>query len=388
MEGSMKAVRLLLFLTVLMASQTALAYKWEISKESNINLSVLIQPQYQTTEDGAPSADNWSNDFFLRRARLMVFGAVNEYLTFFVDTDQINYGKNGKFGEAFFLQDAYVAYKIADEFQLAAGLILLPFTRHNFQGATGLNGLDYHSALLKFPADTTKNWRDMGLMAYGWALDQRLHYRLGVFGGSQNVVLQESDDNLLDVRSNPDDLPRVTGHLRYNFLGKETDFFAKGIYFSKEPIVSVGVGLDFVPDSIMTQAPELGSGAVFTKKTKYGSHLALAADLFAEIPFNEENEILFQGTFVSYDDGENQPGTGKGFLLEAGYRWRFLEPVVGFDSFGSDADKKDYQAIRMGLNLWGNKHGANLKGEFTMFKDGDPDQDYLKQFTLQGQFLF
>ncbi len=386
----MKATRILTFALVLLVATPAFAYKWEISKESNINLSVLVQPQLQMGQDMAPSGDAYSTDFFLRRARIMVFGAVNENLTYFLDTDQTNYGKNGNYAGQFYIQDAFMAYKIMEEFQLAVGLILLPFTRHNFQGATGLNGLDYHVDMLKFPTGSTKVWRDVGVQAYGWALEQKLHYRLGVFGGSQGQAIGK-DSAAVDVLSNPEDLPRITGHVRYNILGKETDFFAKGIYFAKDPIVSVGVGVDFVPDSIMLKAPVLGAGNLMEKKAELGKHLAVAGDVFAEYPLSEEMEILFQGTFLYYDDGDKMAGSGTGFLLEAGFRWNWLEPVLGFDSFSSKADAQDYQAIRAGLNLWGNKHGANLKCEFMMFKAGDLSDDnneYKKMFTLQTQFLF
>lgn len=381
----MRLTRLITIALVLLVSTPAFAYKWEITKESNINLAVLLQPQLQLGQDMAPSGDAWSTDFFLRRARIMVFGAVNENLTYFLDTDQTNYGKNGDFNSTFYIQDAFMAYKIMDEFQLAAGLILLPFTRHNFQGATGLNGLDYHGALIKFPGGSTKVWRDVGLQAYGWALEQKLHYRLGVFNGSQGQQLMADDGTGNPVVSNPDDMPRVTGHVRYNILGKETDFFAKGIYFATDPILSVGVGVDFVPDAVMTKAPTA------TAKAELGKHLAVAADLFAEYPLSDAMEVLFQGTFLYYDAGEKAANSGTGFLLEAGFRWNWLEPVLGFDSFSSDADASDYQAIRAGLNLWGNKHGANLKCEFTLTKQGDLDDDkneFQKLFTLQTQFLF
>jgi hypothetical protein len=379
----------LLVLAVLMGvSSPALAYKWELSPESSLNLAVLMQPQYQTIEDGAPSGKDWSNDLFLRRVRIMIYGQVTKNLSFFLDTDQVNYGKNGDFAATFFVQDAFLAYKAMDEFQVAMGLILLPFTRHNFQGATSLHGLDYHTSLIKFPGDTQKVWRDMGVQVYGWALGQKLHYRAGVFGGYQNAKLVQADPvkGNPEVKSTADDRPRFTGHLRYNILGKETDFFAKGIYFSPEPIVSVGVGADFVPNA-MVAAPAFTAGAVSTK-AKIADHLGLAGDAFVEFPLDADNEILFQGTFFKYDDGAKMAGTGTGFLTELGYRWKFLEPIVGYDSFNSEGATGDYQAIRGGLNFWAMKHGFNLKGEVTLFKVDDLDKAYLKMFTLQSQLLF
>ncbi len=379
----MKFVPLSIFLALVLASTSASAYKWEISENSSINLAVLLQPQLQMSEDKAPSGDAYSKDFFLRRIRLLAYGAVNKNLTYFVETDQPNFGKDGNFEGQFFIQDAFMAYRFMEEFQLAAGLILLPFTRHNFQSAAALSGLDYHVNMIKLGGNH-KVWRDVGLQAYGWALGEKLHYRLGVFGGQQGAKDLGVDRDGEPLVANPDDLPRITGHVRYNILGKEKDFFAKGIYFSETPIVSVGVGVDFVPDAIVAEV------ATATKKAELGAQLGIAADVFAEYPLNADNEVLFQATYFQYDAGEKAVGTGSGFLAEAGYRWKWLHPVIGYDMFMSDEDDWDYTAMRFGVNFWGNKHLTNLKAEFAMITDqkGDKDAKAKNQFTLQTQFFW
>ena len=141
-----------------------------------------------------------------------------------------------------------------------AGMILLPFTRHSFMGAVGLNAMDYHTAMIKYPDGSTRVWRDTGVQFRGNLLGKGLHYRAGVFSGSQNVALQKDADQKAVVSSNPKDRPRFTGHVRWSLLGTEADFFPKGIYFASDPIVSVGVGGDYAPDSVLLR-PAVLSGS-------------------------------------------------------------------------------------------------------------------------------
>ena len=393
---------LVVALVVVCVSAPAWAYKWQISDDSYIGVGALIQAQAQFTEDAAPSGDTWSKDFFLRRARIMVFGQLNKYVSFFMETDTPNFGKNGNWDtNQFFIQDAYGTFKVVDEFMVDAGMILLPFTRHNLIGATSLNALDYHGDLIKFPTGSTKVWRDAGVQFRGYIFNQKLQYRVGVFSGSQGVKVKDKDPTGKEVETgatNPSDYPRVTGHVRYNIFGTETDFFPKGIYFPKEPILSVGVGVDFVPDSVKTKAATFDAQNHVATKPEFGHHLGVAGDVFLDYPIGDDHEVVFQGTFFFYRDGKKDDKlktSGIGSLVEAGYRWRFIEPVISFDYFKSDADNSDLLGIRGGLNFWLLKHNASVKAEFGARKEEKPsdankpsDAKFVKQATLQAQVLF
>ena len=107
--------------TMLVAPYLAVAVMLCASNASAINLlkdeeehrsldvGLLLQGQVQVTKDGAPDASSASTDFFLRRARIILSGEVLKGLTFFVDTDQPNWGKNGKWDGAFIVQDAFAS---------------------------------------------------------------------------------------------------------------------------------------------------------------------------------------------------------------------------------------------------------------------------------------
>lgn len=370
---------------------SAQAYKIQISDETTLNIDYLLQFHAQTAEKAAPDGESWSSDFFLRRSRLLLFGELSKHISFFFETDQANMGKNGDWSAPFFVQDAFMTLKVRDEIMFDLGMILLPLTRHSMMGAIGLSGLDYHASLIKYPEGSTKVWRDAGVQVRGYLLNKKLQYRAGVFAGSQNVTLQRDPSNNAVARSNPEDLPRLTGHVRYALLGTETDFFGKGIYFAQEPIVSFGVGTDFVPKSVLRRPATFDSAnnnALLTAPV-IGDHLALAGDVFADYPIDADNEIVFQAAVLSYRDGDDVSSSGLGVLLELGYRWYSIEPVLGFDHFNSSASNADYMAVRGGLNWWIAKHAASIKLDVGLEKRGDLSQaDFMKTLTLQTQLFF
>jgi hypothetical protein len=383
----MRCVKWMLPLLILAVASPAFAYKVQVSEDAFLNLDVLGQSQAQSTEKAAPDG-GWSKDLFLRRIRLLAFGSLSKNVSFFFETDQPNLGKNGDWAAPMFVQDAFMTVKVSDAFMVDSGMVLLPFTRHSMTGAIGLNGIDYHSKMIKFPDGTHKVWRDAGVQARGYLAEQKLQYRLGVFGGSQNMALQKDAAGKVVTSSNPGDLPRATGHVRYAIAGTETDFFAKGIYFSPTPILSVGVGVDYVPDAILTKAAVLDGSNVVTAKGQLGDHMGAAGDVFVEYPLDADNEVVFQGTALYYDDGPKAKTSGVGALTEVGYRWHSLEPVVALDYFDSEVPKADYMGAHVGLNWWMAKHATNVKLDFAFEKTGNlEDGPSVRTVTLQGQFF-
>lgn len=384
----MRFAKWLLPCLVLLVAEPAMAYKIQISEEASLNLDVLLQAQAQFTEKASPSA-GWSKDFFMRRIRLLAFGNVFKNVSFFFETDQPNFGKNGDWSGPMFVQDAFMTFKVVDEFMVDAGMIIVPYSRHSVQGAIALNSLDYHGKMVKYPDGSHKVWRDAGLQLRGYVFDKKFSYRLGVFAGSQNVALQKDAAGKAVLNSNPDDLPRVAGLLRYSILGTETDFFFKGIHFATAPILSVGAGVDFVPKSVCTKKAVLDATTnAVTAAGELGHHLAISGDVYLDYPINEDNELVVQGTFMFNDAGAISANSGIGGFGELGYRWRFIEPVVQFDYFKSDLAKSDYMGMHFGLNWWIAKHATNFKVDFAMEKTGDvSNAPFIKSVTLQGQLF-
>src|SRR3954470_8403148 len=201
-------------------------------KGISINVGVLVQPWFQTTMPaagagsgapgiGAPDGKSPSFDFFLRRVRLMTWGSVNRNLSFFVETDQPNFGKGGDFSSSMFIQDAFLTYQFSPEFKIDAGMMLVPLARHTIEGAVGLNAIDYHAELVRFPAG--KIFRDVGIQFRGLVADSALHYRVGIFEGVRSAVppVPPAPPAVQPPPLNDSGLPRFAGQVRYNIMGSE-----------------------------------------------------------------------------------------------------------------------------------------------------------------------
>jgi hypothetical protein len=345
-------------------------------------------------KDNSPDKDSWSNDFFLRRMRLIFAGQVHPKVKFFVDTDQPNWGKNGDWSSSIFTQDAYVDFDLFPELKVAGGQMLLPFSHHNRQSAATLNTLDYHVPLIKFPDGTHKVWRDAGVEARGLLFQNHLDYRLGIFNsmGGKKITASttDSEGNIINPdngMTNPDDMPRFTGRIQANILDPEDTFFYNGIYFGKKKIVSFGLGYDIGPDI----AQDLDRATGVTEEETY---VGLVGDAFVDLPVGKDMEVVGQASVYDYDKGDNQPGSGTGFFAELGYRYLKWEPVVSgewFDGDGKDANMKkrgDLRNVRLGLNYWFKEHAVNFKAEYGYLSATDDIADGESAITFQTQVLF
>jgi len=345
---------------------TARAEKVLSGGDLTLNVGALLQPETQIAEDAAPNKST-GTDFFLRRARLVVSGSLTRQVDFFIDTEQANLGKGGTTGNVSLL-DAFGTFKIAPPIAIDGGLMLVPLTRHALQSAISLNGIDYHSKLILYPPNSNFIWRDLGIEARGLLAGGHLHYRAGIFAGVHGT----EPTMMMPIARNQSDIPRVAGHVRWNFLGKEETFFFPGISFATEPLLSFGVGADYQPNAVAAM-------------TRANDYLALASDVFAEIPTKgESQELVFQGTFFRYDQGPDAAGTGIGGFVETGYRINWFEPTVAYEQFSTDHNPAgDYRAIHGGIAGFYEKHKANLKADLALAKQGTAGN--LVSFLLQAQ---
>ncbi|NBD11452.1 MULTISPECIES: hypothetical protein [Corallococcus] len=349
MRPELRALSRWMLLTTLMASLPAAAGRIQLSEEAILNVDVLLQPQMQLIKDGAPTG-GVGTDFFLRRVRLLIFGSITKRLTFFIDTDQPNFGKNGDWSPAFYIQDATVAYEVANKTWVEAGFILAPLSHQTLQGAIALNTVDYHSDLIRFPVGVGKVWRDMGVQVRGFA--GPLMYRAAILNGVEGAKLENGQV------VNPDDLPRFVGHARYNVLGREEDLFLRGIYFADHPLLSFGVGADYQFSAIATAS---------------GVHdaLALAADVFLDLPVGTDQEFVFQSNVYSWQQGHDNVRSGTGFFVELGYRIGIIEPILSGEYFHGRVAAQDLLTVRPGFNVWFQKHTFNLKTEVAVSRVGE-----------------
>lgn len=361
------------------APSSAHAEKIKIDDDTFLNVVLLIQPQLVATQEGAPN-DNHSTDFFLRRGRIVLSGQIDPKLSFVFITDQANWGRNGDYSAAFIIQDALGSYKFGPWLTLDAGFMLLPFIRNDFQSAGALNTIDYRTPVIRFP--TARAFRDMGVMARGLLANNKISYRAGIFNG---IAGRAETMTLPEV--NRGDAPRVTANVRYNIMGKEEGYAWPGIYFAKEPIVNVGVGLDWQHRGIGGRLGDVDTAQ---------RYLAYAVDAFVDYPLDVDNEIVAQAAIIKYDhyaDPSPSPtDSAFAWYLEGGYRYRQVEPVIAIEYFNGTAAGTKLTTFRIGVNAWISKHAYNVKFELAIPRleqiEGAPEvqNDLVGTVQLQTQF--
>lgn len=368
----MRATLALVMLGVL-APIGARAEKLKIDDDTFLNFGLMIQPQLLLAQDGAPNG-NVSSDIFLRRGRVILSGQVDSKIGFVFITDHVNWGRNGDYGSPFIIQDALATYKLGPWLTIDAGFMLLPFLRNNYESASSLNTVDFRTPVIRFP--TARAFRDMGVGARGLLADGKVYYRAGVFNGVAGRAA-----TMATPEQNRGDAPRLTGTVRYNLLGKEDGYAWPGIYFAKEPVASIGIGVDW-------QHRALGGDATASR------YLAYAVDGFLDYPLDEDNEIIAEGALIRYDHyaGVTPEDRALAWYLQAGYRYRQVEPVVTVEYFNGTGPGSRVVTFRVGVNAWVSKHAYNVKFELAIPRleqvEGAPEVQNNLVGTVQAQAQF
>ena len=368
----------------LTAGETSVA-KLTYGPDRWVDLHLLFQMQYtnkytwdktvETDSDGA-----WASDFAPRRMRVMFNGQLAPNVTFFIESDITNGGS----GEVYymFMQDAFINYKIADEFQIAFGMILLPFMHHNRESAVSLLGLDYNTTAVNMSESTI--WRDYGVEFRGLLAGGMIDYRVGVFDGIERKVntAPGTDDDV-----NPAGLPRVTGRIQINLMDPETGFFYSGNYLGKKKIVSFGAGVDYMKEAVYN-----------TAENTVEDYLAWTVDATIDYPINPGMVVAFQVAYVAYQwspalavEDASSYFAQAGLLIE-----NIFQPVLRYETKITESDAGDVTTtyLHVGLNYFINGHNANIKinyrhpmGENEITDIDQIDNPNEKMFTLQAQMF-
>jgi hypothetical protein len=328
----------------------------KVNDDVNFRFGVLGQFQADTIDN--PGSDQNTNNLFARRLRLMFGGQVAKNVTFFVETDAPNLGKELPTGKniqpSVIVQDAYGEFKLHDAFALDAGLMFVPFSRNSLQSAATLLPIDYGTNTFnQSAAEQSVTGRDAGFQAKGYLVADRLEYRVGAFQGFRDTASNNAF--------------RYAGRAQYNFLDTETGFFYTGTYLGKKKVLAVG-------------------GAFDTQKDYHG----YSADAFFDRPLGP-GAITAQFDYSRFDGGVTLPTLLKqnDVLVEAGYyigRLR-LTPVLQISHRDiADTSAGDEQRVSYGLNYWWAGHNASIKGAYTRI---DPSGlGAQNEFTVQLQVFY
>jgi len=367
-----------------MAAGTANAAKISFSEKGFIDIGALVQAQYRIEQDAAGSGHDPSNDFLLRRARIVLSGQFNDNIGFLIDTD-VSYATGpgttpnvpaagaapggasptatGVYN-GIYLLDAVAMYKVSKEFQLDAGLMLISGMNHNAL-TSGAKYASVNNFTTYFSANSQRATRDVGVAIRGLLLDDRLYYRLGVFNGVQTRAT--TTGTAANPGINPGDAPRFAGTLRFNIAGKEDGYAFCQVCFAKSPIVSIGVGADYQTNSIRGSAPTGPNTNTPTGMTSFTNGFA---DFFADIPFSDDLELSIDVAANKIWAGTNTPQSGLAIQGLASMRFGVIGPYVQIEWFNSDAQyvgkgntTGDLTTYRGGLSWYVYQHVYKISAE-------------------------
>jgi hypothetical protein len=300
--------------------------------KSAVSFGFLAQGQAEWVTN--PSNDTTSKNLFLRRARLIAGGKINDKISFFIDTDSPNLGKaqadGTKGAEKVYLQDVIMTYKFRDEFMIDGGMLLVSGSHNSMQGATSLLPVDYNPYAFQASAPTdSKVGRDYGAQVRGYLFKKHMEYRAGVYQGKRGVTSKEPF--------------RYATRLVWYPFEAETGFFYTGTTLGKRKIFALGVGTDN-QSNFHTQS----------------------VDIFYDQPVNKGDGVTIQADYTHNEGGDTftQMKPQHVWTTEASYYFHKAKigPFMQLSglrfarNIGTDANK--YQG---GLAYWPQGHKFNIK---------------------------
>lgn len=334
----------------------------KVSDTVNLKFGILMQDwaDWQQTQ-AAGVTTGYAQNLFIRRMRILMAGQVAKDVTFFLETDNPNLGKAPKtLGTGFYLQDAFLQWKIANEFMIDGGLILIPLCRNCNESAASQLTLDYGSfSFLESASTQSTVGRDTGFQAMGYLFGNHLEYRAGAYQG----IRQTGSHNSF----------RFTGRLMYNFLDPEVGPFYPGTYLGKKKVFAIGASYDTQSD-----------------------YKAFAFDGFLDLPIGGGNGFTGEIDYIRYDGGETFTALSKQntFMGQVGFFFAApkLMPFFRYEneSFTDDAKKVgNSRNIQAGLTWYPYGHNFNIRAAYTSRqKPNDPATARTTEFTIQLQLFY
>lgn len=219
----------------------------KVSDTTFFRFGTHIQFWADETQD---AAGGYSQNFFLRRVRLIIAGQVARDVTFFFLTDNPRLGNAGtgtttptrSLATGFLVQDAFGEWRIAgDRLALDAGLFFLPQSRNILTSSSSILSFDTSNFSLQANALTASSGgRDLGFQLKGYLARDRLEYRAGVFSGQR----QAPRPGQAGSRNSP----RFAARLQYDVFDPEKGYTYPGTNLGSKRILAVGAWGDLQGD--------------------------------------------------------------------------------------------------------------------------------------------
>ena len=275
-----------------------------LALDPEFNFEVKGQVFSETTDFGlGQDRKGTRTDIHFQRLRLTVTGMLDETYGFkFQTCGNCGSSKQGALGYALTAQDVdwndrdiriidgYAIANYAESFNLKVGLTKIPVTRANLDDCFAPLSQDrsffVYTAYGSSPA---KFSRDLGAVAWGGFLDDKLRYFVGVFQGREGVTRTTHPFSGATVTSSiqPKGTFEYTARLHYAFLDAEPGAGYQGSYLGTAKVLTLGVGAAYQADAVYKNVAANGQ----VQNMDSVNYSALAADLMFEVP-------TFAGTFT------------------------------------------------------------------------------------------
>ncbi|MCM0081229.1 OprO/OprP family phosphate-selective porin [Geomonas sp. Red32] len=375
----------------------------------SLNLGTSLQLRYTLTDlddvnNNATKQAQDSSKFELRRIKMYLNGnAYSPDLTYKVMMNLTNL-QGGGVKNGGILEETYLNYRLADEFQIRAGQDKIPFGRQFITSSTAQQFVD-----LSVVSNAFVPGYDTGVMLNGRIANGLVNYNVGGYGGVGQNTYRSTTDNAFAARLTVNPL----GDMKYS----EGD-----VEYSEKPLLSVGGSFyrNTLNPSEYNSATATNNNIMFANVNTgwfgLGNQLSPSAKQISVTESADINTAGFdtafkwrgfsaQGEyFMAQADGQTTGNRlrAEGFYVQAGYfvipktlelagRYSYIDP-------NQDVAGDRWTESTGAVSWYINKHNLKLQADYTNVHrqaliattnkgaSANPTDD--QQVRLQAQLLF
>jgi hypothetical protein len=273
-----------------------------VKLNDTVNFRLGFQLQAWADYNQDPISEGYSQNFFLRRVRLLVAGNLAKNVSFFFQTDNARLGNNTPpkdLAVGFLVQDAFGEWKVMgnDMFILDIGKMLVPFTRNALQSTSSHLALDAGTWTFLQDAGAGNGeqgdaGRDLGFQFKSYLAADHFEVRAGVFDGFRAPATAKGASS-----RNP---PRFVGRMVYNFFDTEKGYVPVGTNLGKKKILAIGGGYDTQGGFTSPATATVPAGKGFEA---YGGDLMVDWPLGPTDAVKGQDAITAHADYIHYDGG-------------------------------------------------------------------------------------
>ncbi|HMK72204.1 MAG TPA: hypothetical protein VK454_02635 [Myxococcaceae bacterium] len=382
------------------------------------------------TTNGSADHSGPSYDFYFRRMRFYINGAINNQIGIIANTD-VSYTQVGaaasdvtispvtvqnsvRFASPTIVMNEALGYWTpCKEFVLMVGLQLLPWVHESLTDITKFAALDEQTDATERgrPPGFFGRDRDVGVAIRGVLFgDGILSYRIGVFNGVQTIAGKGTptatgltatgttpNNGAVNYPAytgvNPGDAPSFDGFLRINILGVETGYAMQGgIAYDGKSYLSVGAGANIQPRAIA--APARGAPGA--------NYQGYFVDLHGDFAFGDNELVIEAGWVRTVYQGSGAPlpsasglalinNAGNALYGSIGVRFGFFYPYFAIEDYMSNLNDQQIQSTYQIFGTgWGAAAGrvgslTTYHGGIKLFGSPPPGNQFMINLDLAFQ---